>query len=99
MPLFSAAFWRYAGERASKTVAQAVIAIMGVSQAHVIGADWKVIADVALSAGLVSILTSLVAFQGAPAVADEPAPSADPAPVAEALPDFPVPDAPALPAE
>lgn len=63
-------FWDYAGERAIKTVAQtalAVIAAQGVGDfagldMGVLSLDWVNLLSVSALAGLMSILTSVIAF-------------------------------------
>ena len=62
MRIFSLEFWRYAGERAIKTVAQSAIAVLGTGSIGLFAIDWVSLASVSLGAGLLSILTS-VAFK------------------------------------
>lgn len=66
----SPAFWKAAAERAIRTVAQTAIAVIGVDMVNVINLDWPYIAGVSATAGVLSILTSLVA-----APVGEPGPS------------------------
>lgn len=68
--MFTVAFWKAAAERAVKTVAQAAIAVIGVDMVSVIDLDWPYIAGVSVTAGVVSLLTS-VASNGV----GEPGPS------------------------
>lgn len=55
------AFWRAAGERAARTIAQTAIAIIGVDAVSVIEIDWAYIAGVSATAGILSLLTSVAA--------------------------------------
>lgn len=60
MSIFTVAFWRAAGERAIKSVAQgAILAGVGAVGFDVIEADWRTIGGAALGAGILSILTSV----------------------------------------
>lgn len=59
--MFSLAFWNYAGERALKTVAQAALAYLGTGTVGLFEIDWAAMLSVSLGAGLLSILTSIVA--------------------------------------
>lgn len=52
-------FWVEAGERAVKTTAQSLGAILAASGAGVLDADWRQAASVAGMAGLLSLCTSL----------------------------------------
>lgn len=59
--LATGAFWAGAFERAAKTVAQALLALLTVDAASsVLNLDFRMAAGVALTAGLVSLLTSVV---------------------------------------
>lgn len=78
MTIFSKVFWRYAGERAVKSFAQAVGgALVGGTAATVAGTDWKVILITALATAGLSVITSITAFTGP----STPAPQSDSAPV------------------
>lgn len=58
--MFTAAFWRAAGERAIKTIAQTAIAVIGVDALiSVVDIDWQYIAGVSATAGILSVLTSV----------------------------------------
>ena len=51
-------WWRAAGIRAVRTVAQAAVAAIGTT-AMLSGVDWLVVASTALLAGVLSLLTSI----------------------------------------
>jgi len=58
--MYTAIFWKETAERAVKSVVQALIVVLTLSgPLDVFSVDWKGILGVALSSGLVSILTSL----------------------------------------
>ena len=57
--MFTRAFWVSAAERALKTVAQSVVAVMGVGAVGILSVDWVQTLSVAAAAGLASILTSI----------------------------------------
>ena len=61
--MFTVNFWRYAGERAIKTVAQAALAFLGTGTVGLFTIDWYSMASVSLGAGLLSILTSIVTLR------------------------------------
>lgn len=63
-------FWKAAGIRAIKTVAQTAIAMIGTA-AMMTQVDWKMVVSASLLAGLLSILTSLA---GIPEVDDGESP-------------------------
>ena len=65
--LTSAAWWRAAGTRAIKTVAQTAVATIG-SSAVIEGVDWRIVLSASLLAGLLSLLTSIA---GLPEIAAE----------------------------
>lgn len=52
-------FWKAAGIRALKTIAQAAIAMIGTNAAGITGVDWAGVASGAALAGVLSVLTSL----------------------------------------
>ncbi len=60
-------WWRAAGVRAVKTMAQTAVALIPAA-ATIAAVDWKTIAGTAALAGVVSILTSLA---GLPEVTEE----------------------------
>lgn len=57
--MFTATFWRSTAERAIKTIAQALIAVLAATTFDWFSADWKAIAGTALTAGVLSILSSI----------------------------------------
>lgn len=60
-PLFNKLFWKDAGERAIKTFAQALLALIVVApNTPVIGFDWPTLLFTSATAGVISILTSIV---------------------------------------
>jgi predicted transporter len=59
--IMTVAFWKSAGERAIKTAAQAAIAILGADQfVSAMDVNWAEVGGVALLAGILSVLTSIV---------------------------------------
>lgn len=56
--IFSLKWWKAAGVRALKTVAQAAVALIPAA-ATIAQVDWKTVLGTAALAGLVSLLTSL----------------------------------------
>lgn len=52
-------WWKAAGIRAAKTVAQTAVSMLGVGMIGVLEVDWVNVASVSLLAGIVSLLTSL----------------------------------------
>jgi len=61
--MFTVDFWRYAGERSIKTLAQAALAFLGTGTVGLFTIDWYSLASVSLGAGLLSILTSIVTLR------------------------------------
>jgi len=59
--MFSKEFWSYSGERAIKTVAQSALAYLGTGSVGLFTVDWTGLLSISLGAGLLSILTSIVA--------------------------------------
>jgi hypothetical protein len=56
-------YWAYSGERAIKTVAQTAIAIITASAAlSIVEVDFAQVVGVAALAGLMSLLTSVLAY-------------------------------------
>lgn len=63
MTIFTRAFWAYAGERATKTVAQTAIALLTVGGiSGVLDVAWVGIGSAVALSGIVSVLTSLLAY-------------------------------------
>mgnify|MGYP003082166603 FL=1 len=56
--LWTREFWAAAAERAIKTVAQTIVAVVGVAGTGLLSVDWVQTLSVAAAAGLASILTS-----------------------------------------
>lgn len=73
--MFTKSFVLSALERAAKTVAQALIAVVAGTSFDWFSADWKSIAGVAATAGLLSILTSIasdgIGPKGTPSLVDD----------------------------
>ena len=65
--VFTNSWWRAAGIRAIKTIAQTAIATIG-SSAVISAVDWKMVVSASLLAGILSLLTSVA---GLPEVDDE----------------------------
>lgn len=59
--MYSKQFWIDAIERAIRTFAQAVLAVISVNGTTLLNADWKGIGAAGVLAALVSILMSIVA--------------------------------------
>jgi hypothetical protein len=59
MTMFTATFWKSAAERAIKTVAQALIAVLAATTFDWFTADWQAIAGTAATAGVLSLLSSI----------------------------------------
>ena len=75
--MFTKSFWKAAAERAIKTVAQALIAVIAASQFNWLSADWQSVLGTAATAGVLSLLTSIasagVGDKGTPSAVAEPA--------------------------
>jgi len=68
MIIFTRAFWTYAGERATKTVAQTSISLLTVgSVTGVLDVAWVGLASAVALSGIVSVLTSTLAYAPADA--------------------------------
>jgi hypothetical protein len=91
-------FWASTAERAVKTAAQAATALIGTGAVGVTSLDWAQIGSVALTAAVVSLLTSLASDrigEPGPSLVGESGPRTPPLPpplVAEVIP-FDVPPA------
>lgn len=59
--MWTANFWKASGERAVRTFAQALLALLAVGQTTVLTVDWSQAGAVAATAALLSLLTSIVA--------------------------------------
>ena len=59
MNLVTKTFWLDTAERAVKTLAQTLVALLGAGAVDVLHIDWKARLSVAMGAALVSILTSI----------------------------------------
>ena len=57
--IWTIAFWKGAGERAFKTFAQSLVAIIGVGTLGLLDVDWPAALSVAALAAVVSLLTSV----------------------------------------
>lgn len=57
--LWTREFWAGAVERAIKTVAQTIVAVVGVAGTGLLSVDWVQTLSVAAAAGLASVLTSI----------------------------------------
>ena len=57
--MFTVSFWKAAGERAVKTAAQSLIAVLAVGQTNVLTVDWVQAFAVAATATLLSLLSSI----------------------------------------
>lgn len=55
-------FWAYAGERSVKTIAQTMIATIGVDAIGILSVDWVNVVSVAALAGIMSLLTSVLVY-------------------------------------
>lgn len=52
-------WWKAAGIRAIKTVAQTAVAMIGTGTIGILDVDWKVVVSTAALAGVLSLLTSI----------------------------------------
>lgn len=59
--MWTSAFWKAAGERAIRTFAQALVALIGVEAVSIVSLDWPQMLYVSATAALLSVLTSIVA--------------------------------------
>ena len=74
--MFTTTFWKSAAERAIKTVAQALIAVLAATTFDWFTADWQAIAGTAATAGVLSLLSSIasagIADKGTPSAVHSP---------------------------
>lgn len=74
MTVWTWEWWKAALERALKTLAQTLIALIGAEQVNVISLEWANLLGIAATAALISVLTSLASAQfgnPGPSLADE----------------------------
>ncbi|MFE2044292.1 holin [Streptomyces sp. NPDC059477] len=57
--MFTAAFWKATGERTARTVAQTLVATLGLDTTGVLAVDWGQGLALGASAGVLTILTAL----------------------------------------
>jgi hypothetical protein len=62
----SSAYFRFAGERAVKTIAQVAIATIGVGAVGILDVDWVQVVSVSALAGIMSLLTSVLTYDRQP---------------------------------
>lgn len=80
--MFTKSFWTAAAERALRTVAQALVAVIAATSFDWFSADWQAIAGTALTAGVLSLLTSIASA----GIGDKGTPSLVPGPVNASIP-------------
>lgn len=61
MKSFNKLFWADAGERAIRTVAQALLSVLTLDSASVLTLDWPQTLGLGLTAGVISLLMSIIA--------------------------------------
>lgn len=59
--MWTASFWKATAERALRTLAQSLIAVLAVGQTNILSVDWQQALAVAATATVLSVLTSIVA--------------------------------------
>ena len=59
--MWTARFWRDAAERTIRTMAQTLLALLGNQAVNVVALDWGQMLSVTVGAGLVCVLTAIVA--------------------------------------
>ena len=73
--MFSSTFWKAAAERATKTFAQAALALLVGDGLGVLDVDWAKVGSVGLLAAVASVLTSVVSAPfgpvGSPSVVED----------------------------
>lgn len=78
--MFKIVFWKDAGERAVKTIAQTLLALWLVGDVafNALSVDWGEALGVALGAGVISVLTSLVSLNASGTISPASVVSPDP---------------------
>ncbi|MGK5627527.1 holin [Streptomyces sp. URMC 123] len=75
--MFTAAFWKATAERAIRTFAQALAAVLTAGATDLISVDWKAALSTAGMAALLAVLTALatsgIGAKGGPGVMESPA--------------------------
>jgi hypothetical protein len=72
--MYTLPFWAAAAERALKTLAQTLVALIGANAVSVMELDWPQMLGVAATAAVVSVLTSVASApfgNNGPSLADE----------------------------
>lgn len=72
--MYDIRFWKATGERAIKTFAQTLIALIGTTAVTIVDLDWLQMLGVSLTATLLSVLTSIASANfgtTGPSLADE----------------------------
>lgn len=72
--MYDIRFWKAAGERAVKTLAQTLVALIGANAVSVMDLDWGQMLGVAGTATILSVLTSIASANfgnTGPSLADE----------------------------
>ena len=64
--MFDQRFWLAASERAIKTFAQALVALIGTGAVNIVSLDWMQMLGISASAAVVSILTSVASANFGP---------------------------------
>jgi hypothetical protein len=64
--VFTLVFWALALERALKSTAQALLVVWGSAEVNVLTVNWTTAVGVALTAGVLSVLTSIVSLPFGP---------------------------------
>ena len=86
--MYDLRFWKAAGERAIKTLAQTLVALIGTSAVSIIDLDWAQMLGVSFTATVLSILSSVASSNlgknPGPSLADE---TVEPDPVIVEVPE------------
>jgi Putative lactococcus lactis phage r1t holin len=80
--VFTRQFWTLSAERALKTFAQALAAVLVTGGAGLLAADWKTALSTAGMAAVISILTSVASLRVGPPDSPSMVPTETPAPAA-----------------